>query len=543
MGKTRVDLALLLPPWALLLWHARRFDFLCDDAFIALRYARSWAETGAPVYNPGERVEGFTSFLFMGLVAGLTRLGLTPPGAATVLGVASSLLFLGASLSLLRAALGRRSPVTELTFLSLLALSAPVAAWSLGGLETPLFAALSALGLALSIHEPSSVGKFHTLRRDPRAVAAGLVLGAATLARPEGGLFLAGAVVAGALAWRGPGGWRRPGALGLGYAAVMVPFEGWRWWYYGAPLPNTFYVKSTGDAGALWARGVEYGELALRELNPALVALGALGLAAPGGGAGLWALRLIVPVGALYVLRIGGDFLDLYRFFVPLWPLVLVGVVRCQDALRGRLAAKVGDARAAVFVLALGAGAAVGHGWHQHQVGRRAMQVAEPERAARHIEPLGWTREYALRWAAVGRWMAEVARPGDTMAVGAAGAMPYFARMPSLDLFGLCDAYIARHGVQIGTRPGHQRYAPRWYILERQPTFLVLEPEAVGPGSSALGVDPVWNPQGWVWAELRTDPSRHGHVRPLSLRFLLRRDRAMTLAGAPGLRIAEDNPR
>jgi hypothetical protein len=328
---------------------------------------------------------------------------------------------------------------------------------------------------------------------------------------------------------------------------VVAPFVAWRWGYYGHPLPNTFYVKATGDAGELWARGLRYGELAFHEMNPVLIVAGVAGLVMPGASrsaaAGLWALRIVVASGVLYVLRVGGDFLDLYRFFVPFWPLLLAAALRPLAALELALRPRRGPTLAALVAGALGLLAALGHGVHQRAIGAKALQIAEPERAARHLEPLGWTREFALRWAALGRSLAEIAGPGDTMAIGAAGAMPYFARIPNLDLFGLCDSYIAHHGLVIGSRPGHQRFAPHHYLLERNPTFLVLNAEAISFSPRPLGPDPRWNPLGWVWAEASTSPGRHGHPRPLYLHFLLRRERTSALRGTPGLRIAEDNPR
>ena len=45
--------------------------FFHDDAFISLRYARNLAETGLAQWNPGEWVEGYTSFLHVALSGGL----------------------------------------------------------------------------------------------------------------------------------------------------------------------------------------------------------------------------------------------------------------------------------------------------------------------------------------------------------------------------------------------------------------------------------------------------------------------------------------
>ena len=51
------------------------FDFLNDDAFISFRYAQNLAEHGELTYNLGERVEGYTNFLWTVLMAGVIYLG------------------------------------------------------------------------------------------------------------------------------------------------------------------------------------------------------------------------------------------------------------------------------------------------------------------------------------------------------------------------------------------------------------------------------------------------------------------------------------
>ena len=50
-------------------------SFLCDDAFITFRYAQNLAGGHGPVFNQGERVEGYTSYLWMILMAAVIRLG------------------------------------------------------------------------------------------------------------------------------------------------------------------------------------------------------------------------------------------------------------------------------------------------------------------------------------------------------------------------------------------------------------------------------------------------------------------------------------
>ena len=72
----------------LLVPHALMFDFVNDDAYISFRYARNLAEHGQLVFNVGERVEGFTNFLWTVLLAGGIKLGLSPVLTSRFLGIA-----------------------------------------------------------------------------------------------------------------------------------------------------------------------------------------------------------------------------------------------------------------------------------------------------------------------------------------------------------------------------------------------------------------------------------------------------------------------
>ena len=63
--------SLALGAWA---FHANR-RYYHDDAFITLRYARNLLAGEGPVWNPGERVQGYTNFLHLVLVSALGLVG------------------------------------------------------------------------------------------------------------------------------------------------------------------------------------------------------------------------------------------------------------------------------------------------------------------------------------------------------------------------------------------------------------------------------------------------------------------------------------
>jgi arabinofuranosyltransferase len=63
---------------ALLLFHLSAFEKLNDDSFISFRYARNLAAGRGLVFNPGERVEGYTNPLWVLIAAGLFKAGVAP---------------------------------------------------------------------------------------------------------------------------------------------------------------------------------------------------------------------------------------------------------------------------------------------------------------------------------------------------------------------------------------------------------------------------------------------------------------------------------
>ncbi|HXF48671.1 MAG TPA: hypothetical protein VNL73_04495, partial [Verrucomicrobiae bacterium] len=64
----------LIPTAGLLLYQFLHFDVLQDDAFISFRYIRNFLDGHGLVFNVGERVEGYTNFFWIMLLAFLAKL-------------------------------------------------------------------------------------------------------------------------------------------------------------------------------------------------------------------------------------------------------------------------------------------------------------------------------------------------------------------------------------------------------------------------------------------------------------------------------------
>lgn len=514
------------------LWHARRYDFFCDDAFIALRYAQNLSEHGQLSYNLGQRVEGFTSPLWVLLLSAAGSIGIPLVGAARVLGGAAALLAFYA-LTRFWDELEPEAPWLALVAAAALAMSAPFAAWTFGGLETPLFVALFTLALA-------QIARDAQQRDVPSSLHAGLSIALCALCRPEGATLIALGGVA--LCWPSPSApsvplWRRLIAWSAPIAVLVGGYELFRLRYFGYPLPNTFYVKTSGEG--LWQRGLGYLGFAGSEFGWVLACAYLLSfvylllrrsrLPAPASARSARVLVLAASLASviqlLYVARVGGDFLDLYRFLAPLLPAAFC----CLTSAGVRLFS--GSEGRAPFA-ALGVAAyLLDHGLSQHSMAERASRVAESSRAALHLEPLGWTRLYAQRWQGIGKWLARARTEGDSTAVGAAGALPFYSELPNLDLFGLNDLEIARNGRIIGNRPGHQRFATMDYLLSNKPTFVFMNPEATPLTSARLRYDRFWVSRGYLPIEIRVDRELCGCAETFYHQFLVRSERADSLRG------------
>src|SRR5262249_17069495 len=123
---------------ALLLAHAWSYRFLTDDAFISFRYARNLSHGAGLVFNPGgDRVEGYSNFLWVVLLAAADKVGVRPEIAATAFSLAATVALWATILWFaLRLLPPSASRAWALLPLLLLAATRSVAVWSTGGLET-----------------------------------------------------------------------------------------------------------------------------------------------------------------------------------------------------------------------------------------------------------------------------------------------------------------------------------------------------------------------------------------------------------------------
>lgn len=239
-------IAAILIPLGIFGVHALAFGrWIVDDAGISFAYARNLAAGHGLVAQPGlPPVEGYSNFLFVLLIAAFYAVGAfdlvwTPKALAFAL-TASSFAVLHRALRQLP-----EWPSSATTWtLTLLALQTSFVAWSVSGLETPLYVFL----LCLLLHRAIAI----TTRPVPRLIDVawmGLLTTGIAMTRPDGIVYLAptAGVLGAGFVW--PRGvprstWRRLLASYLAsFTAAYGAFLVFRWWYFHDILPNTYYAK------------------------------------------------------------------------------------------------------------------------------------------------------------------------------------------------------------------------------------------------------------------------------------------------------------
>ncbi|MEM7582041.1 MAG: hypothetical protein AAF560_01560 [Acidobacteriota bacterium] len=464
---------------------------LFDDAFITFHYARNFAEGLGLVFNPGERVEGYTNFLWTVLIGALHAL---TPFEAPAIGLALCLVAFGCNL-LLIARLGRilcerSSDVPHLPLATLLlALHGVTTSYGTSGLETGAASLLVSLG-ALFLVRGQGVGD---------AARAGLMLILAALMRPDHGLFYAvgGLVLLGdrvpdlIAAYRGGkdgvrGLWRAGGGALAAYAAtfgIYALYLLWKLSYYGDLLPNTYYAKS---AHLTWfEQGRVYAATFYLGSQDWLVVIFCLvWLARPSADAGVRRFKLFLAgsfvVYNFYVAKVGGDFM-FGRFYVSLIPLYLLGAeALIHELFRRRPVgySEVEDghpglsrpdlSRRAVAGLAAGLLLASSQEVRlipEHQV-RWGIADETTYYRIKSFHPLvaGHSQELTGRF--FGRTLKERGLE-VVLGTGGPGSVAYYSRLEVVDTRGLTDAFVARQPLHERGRPGHEKVAPREYLLQR----------------------------------------------------------------------------
>ena len=375
-----------------------------DDAYITLRYSKNLLLGNGPVFNIGERVEGYSNFSWMVLLAAFGWIGVPMEMAMKVLSFVSGLGVL--ALVWKFSANNFKSVLAVTTPIILLATSSFFAVWSVDGLETMFYTMLLTSLVYLLTAE----------RNNPLLI--GLVAGLVALTRPEGMMFSLIAVMC--LTYKNG---FIPGFKALAPVAIAAGgYELFRIDYFGE------FVSNTAIAKVHWSfnKALE----GLRYLNAYNTESGYLILPATlvGAAASVKNSRLIIPIifilaQILFLMVSGRDFMYAYRFIIPVLPCIALlcasGIEIAYERFNRNFAL------IAVIVIA---------------ISQAFSNYAALPKKHFGFDNLTYRNSFLFD---IAEFLAKRSGPNDRILLSEAGIIPYYIEAKARDYMGLVSPYYS----------------------------------------------------------------------------------------------------
>ena len=445
-------LAGLVGAFLFLLW---KFNFTQDDSYITFRYAANYADGHGLVWNIGERVEGYTNFLWLALLIFFHSFGAPYLLAAKTLGAMSGIAAIIVMFRLAREIAPESGLRASLAVAGLIAGNYAFVYWTIAGLETPLFAALI-------------FGAFLLYHRRSWLLAPLITL--AALTRPEGALLAMFFPLHRLMATHRLPRWE----LSVTALAILLglPYVAFKLSYFGELIPNPFYAKTGWDLEQLRA-GMKYAWEFARDfwlgglfILPALIWFRRL----PDIARAALAFSLLY---VAYIVVVGGDVLKVGRFFLPVvGPLALASVIALEVGVRRAWAtwAFAGLTLAAAL-------------WAPLDMVR-----------AYHAQESGFNTKMTN----VANFLLEHGEKDFSVATPTIGVIGYkLLGHEVIDMVGLTDTAVARHPQEpipgISSSWRERKYNAE-YILRRAPNYILFSTSVKpsSPGERALFLYPAF---------------------------------------------------
>lgn len=461
--------------------HSIYLNCVAEDAYVSFRFANNLANGEGFVWNSGERpVEGYTNFLWVVIMAVITKIGLGVEAWSQILGIAASILafYYVYSLSMLIDE-GKHSFINFIA-VALMAISGPIATWASSGMETNLFM----LFIIMS---------FYYFFRDEKnkrlTITSGIYVLFASLTRPEGVMVfvILSAYYIGKNFRRN--NWLRIDKNFLKWLLVfLVPgliYFLWRYTYYGFLLPNTFYAKVGGTIYQV-KRGFNYifcyfkiFLVPVLFLLPIFITTLTKNSKKNAAKMSHWIpLLLTVLAYLMYVVYIGGDYMAMFRFIVPIIPLIYLLI---QELFRIGYHSGRGVQRANISLLVVLSLFVIipsvdpGLLKQLKFPGWMLEYYAKPSFMHGYKEGVEIERWHSNRLVVIGKFFKIYAKPGESLLTNAVGAISFYSGIKIYDTSGIVDTHIAHiHNPDMGKGfPGHEK-GDYEYLLKKRPTYIMV---------------------------------------------------------------------
>jgi len=448
-----------------------------DDAFISFRYAENLLDGHGLVFNVGEKVEGYTNFLWTIIIAGLTWvLKVDMP----VLAMFLCLVCFTANLIIVwlvgkKLNQGEKGNIYLPVAVIWLALQHVFHCYGTSGLETMLG----------SLLVNSAILSFISFSRIKGGGLAGFFLILATFNRPDHSLFYIALaiVIFSRFLFDFFSSDNRTTILNNFYkqgAAFSAPFLLyviyliWKYHYYGDILPNTYFAKSAYLT--YWSQGLKY--MLVSGLSSHFILIIPLFMIwlvfGPVKNHGWFRLFCGISVFAymIYVAKIGGDFMS-GRFYITLMPIMLLGI---EELIHRIYRMGKGLSWIAIFITALVLSTSFGIVLQKQ--GTSLFRIADESSFywVKNLSPLQIApgNKNSNRLSAPSFLKEKLVDKGlsPVIATNGIGIIGYYSKLPLIDRRGLTDSFVAKMDVKKRSRPGHEKFANRTYLDSRNVRFL-----------------------------------------------------------------------
>lgn len=404
-----------------------------DDAYISYRYANNLFNGYGLVFNPGERVEGYSNFLYTLLI---TPAFFISKKVVYEYSVLLNCLFLAVTIlvfyGFLKLKFGQGKAIAGSL---VLAIDPWVLLNSATGLETTLILAITTISWVL-------IEDFQDNRTKGAYIGVLIFSGLSILSRVDG--FILPVALAAYALLRGE---RKLAASVLSLMiTIALIYTAWRLFYYHDYISNTYYVKVSGHILVRIKVGLAfvYRYLKTTGLWIPLVITG-IKLASAVKNHHLKkdfdfsTFFFLLWLG--YLIYIGGD-IYFERFFIALIPMGIYISIPLFSYKRKWIARTI----LTVFVVS------------------QIFYVLKDGRF-----------DYRLNkydgWITTGKFLGKNF-PGSTVAVDAAGKIPFFSGLNTIDMLGLNDKYIGKMHVDTNHfYPGHTKFDPN-YVISKKPELI-----------------------------------------------------------------------
>jgi arabinofuranosyltransferase len=429
-----------------------------DDAYISFRYGRNMMKGLGLVYNGGEYVEGYTNFLWTVITGPFTVIdGIDISVFALSFGLIISILNIFMLYRLLKLFPEVFSEVPMHIFLLpiiFFVLDDSIAFWAIGGMEFPIYT-LFILGILYNYFKLNSGPKY--LYR----MLAFMML--CTMTRPEGNMIFVITVFHMLLSRKKFSNFRGDFIKAIAaYALFFAVYYGFKHYYYGNFIPNTFYAKGVTDLTMNFYLGAKYLAMCIGTRLYIFVFILFIPFKKAFSDFKQSYLILFCITYILYLIGVGGDWMIANRFFVPILPLLYVlstigfvyAVKKLMVSYRNSVSSFHMASGTAVVILSV-------------LLFFTTLAFLEYKQLIIKDE----NARYEMQWSMFGKWLKMNTDPETIIAVGPAGKIPYYSELYTIDMWGLNNEYIAKTSSK-RLQAGHKKFDFE-YVLSLNPEFII----------------------------------------------------------------------